>query len=265
MLLLPPVVIAAAIYGYIGAIAALSVFLGWRWWFDGRFSLRKFYGLMGWVPVCFALLAVFSGGRYLALFFAAACAGIAGELLVSHAYHRFLGSPVWTYSYGARSSGYTSTLNVLPWAFGGLLFQQLGLVAGLAWPTTAPVGEVIVVSGAALGAGCLALWPLRRFTAAAEGRFSIAAFALFCAPIGVVALALTVLCGPRYGLLMLAFSPLGFITEYAYGRIMSLFFEEPLWRYQHLRIDHGHTSFVTLPLWALGGLYFHLVAGLIGL
>ena len=80
-----------------------------------------------------------------------------------------------------------------------------------------------------------------------------------------MALALTALCGPRYGLLMLAFSPLGFITEYAYGRIMSLFFEEPLWRYQHLRIDHGHTSFVTLPLWALGGLYFYLVAGLIGL
>jgi hypothetical protein len=46
---------------------------------------------------------------------------------------------------------------------------------------------------------------------------------------------------------------------------MSLFFEEPLWRYRHLRIDDGHTSFVTLPLWALGGLYFHLIGGLVGL
>ena len=180
-MLLPPVVIAAALYVYLGAVATLSVILRWRWWFDGRFSLRKFYGLMGWVPLCFALLGVFSGARYVALFFAASCAGIAGELLVSLAYHRFLGGAVWTYSYGARSSGYTSTLNVLPWAFGGLLFQQLGLVAGLAWPTTVPVGEVVAVSAGALGVGCLALWPLRRFTAAAQGRFSITAFALFCA------------------------------------------------------------------------------------
>ena len=243
----------------------MSLLLRLRWWFDGRFSLRKFYALMGWVPLCFALLGAFSGPRYLAFFLAASCAGIAGELLVSLAYHRFLGSPVWTYSYGARSSGYTSTLNVLPWAFGGLLFQQLGLVANLAWPTAVPVREVIVVSAVALGSGCVLLWPLRRVTAAAGGKFSIAAFAVFCAPIGVVVLAVSVLCGPRFGLLMLACSPLGFFTEYAYGRIMSLFFEEPLWRYQHLRIDHGHTSFVTLPLWALGGLYFYLVAGMIGL
>ncbi len=265
MLPLAPLLIAFAVYGYVALVATLSVFLGWRWWFDGRFSLRKFYGLMGWVPLCFALLGAFSGTRYLAFFVVASCAGIAGELLVSFAYHRFLGAPVWTYSYGAKSSGYTSTLNVLPWAFGGLLFQQLGLLAGLAWPSAVPVFEVVVVSAVALGLGCLTLWPLRRFTAAATGEFSVPAFALFCAPIGVVALALSVTCGPRYGLLMLACSPLGFVTEYAYGRIMSLFFEEPLWRYQHLRIDHGHTSFVTLPLWALGGLYFCLLAGLIGL
>lgn len=252
-------------YGYLGAVAGLSLLLRWRWWFDGRFSLRKFYALMGWVPLCFALLGVFSGPRYLAFFVVASCAGIAGELLVSLAYHRFLGSPVWTYSYGARSSGYTSTLNVLPWAFGGLLFQQLGLVANLAWPTAVSVREVIVVSAVALGSGCLLLWPLRRITAAAHGRFSLGGFAVFCAPIGVVVLAVSLLCGPRYGMLMLACSPLGFVTEYAYGRIMSLFFEEPLWRYQHLRIDHGHTSFVTLPLWALGGLYFYLLAGMFGL
>jgi hypothetical protein len=220
---------------------------------------------MGWVPLCFALLGALCGPRYLVFFVAAALAGILGELMVSLAYHRFLGAPIWTYSYGAKSRGYTSTLNVLPWAFGGLLFQQLGLVAGVVWPTTVTTARVVAVSAAALVASCLALWPLRRFIRTPREEFSVGAFALFCAPIACVALAVGLLCAPQLALLMLASSPLGFITEYAYGRIMSLFFEEPLWRYRHLRIDDGHTSFVTLPLWALGGLYFHLIGGLVGL
>jgi hypothetical protein len=73
------------------------------------------------------------------------------------------------------------------------------------------------------------------------------------------------LCGVRYPLLMLAFSLVGFVTEYAYGRGMSVMFERGLWTYNHWRIDEGHTSFVTLPLWALGGLYFYFIAGALGL
>ena len=56
----------------------------------------------------------------------------------------------------------------------------------------------------------------------------------------------------------------GFLTEYAYGRTMSVFFEKSLWRYNHWQIDSGHTSFVTFPLWALGGLYFYFISSWIG-
>lgn len=258
-------VITLVVYGYIALVGVVSLLRRWTFWLDGEFSFRKFYGLMGWVPLCFALLGLLFDIRYLAFFVAAAVAGIGGELLVSFAYHRFLGAPIWTYSYGARSSGYTSTLNVLPWAFGALLFQQAGRLSFLAAPLGESVWREVAVSAAALVAGCLLLWPIRRFTIAAKGQFSGGAFALFCAPILVVAVALGVLCGPSYPALMLLFSPLGFATEYAYGRIMSLFFAEPLWRYQHLPLDDGHTSLVTLPLWALGGLYFHLIASLLGL
>ena len=64
---------------------------------------------------------------------------------------------------------------------------------------------------------------------------------------------------------MLAFALVGFLTEYAYGRSMAVFFERSLWTYNHWQIDGGHTSFVTLPLWALGGLYFHFISASLGL
>jgi len=46
---------------------------------------------------------------------------------------------------------------------------------------------------------------------------------------------------------------------------MSIFFSQPLWTYNHWKIDGGHTSFVTAPLWALGGLYFYFLAACLGL
>ena len=68
-----------------------------------------------------------------------------------------------------------------------------------------------------------------------------------------------------FALLMAACSLVGSVTEYGYGRSMSLFFRDGLWTYNHLEIDGGHTSYVTLPLWALGGLYFHFIAAALGL
>lgn len=85
------------------------------------------------------------------------------------------------------------------------------------------------------------------------------------APIAVVAVALATSCSPAYLPLMLVLAYIGFFAEYAYGRIMSLFFERGLWTYNHLQIDDGHTSFVTPPLWALGGLYFYFMASMLGL
>ena len=64
---------------------------------------------------------------------------------------------------------------------------------------------------------------------------------------------------------MAAFAVVGFLTEYGYGRSMSTFFERGLWTYNHWQIDEGHTSFVTFPLWALGGLYFHFIAACLGM
>lgn len=235
------------------------------WLTDLQFSHTKFYVLMGWVPLAFLALSLLVSPRYLALFVAAGVLGVVGELIVSVVWRRFFAEPIWTYSYDSVLSGYTSTLNFLPWAVGALLFCETRRVLRGPAPAALALERPLLVCAAALTAGILVAWPLSRLTSARQRRFSKSAFAVFCLPIALTAAALAALVSPHYLLLMAAFAVVGFFTEYTYGRGMSLFFERGLWTYNHWKIDHGHTSFVTFPLWALGGLYFHFIAGFVGL
>ena len=256
------ITIVSNVYGLgliLGSMAARS-----DWLVTSGFSLRKYYLLMGWAPLTFLALALLVDGRYLVLFVVAGVAGIVGELVVSVLWRQFFDQPIWTYSYRSVLRGYTSTLNFFPWAVGALFLHTAGRflteVPGAAPSMLRPV----LVAGVALLGSWLVVWPWRRWSGG-DRSFSKRAFAVFCVPIGVSAVALGIFCGPAYPLSMAAFSLVGFLTEYSYGRGMSLFFERGLWTYNHWQIDQGHTSFVTFPLWALGGLYFHLIARALGL
>jgi hypothetical protein len=227
------------------------------------FSLRKYYALMGWAPLTFLCLGLLVSPRYLAFFFLAGVAGIIGEVLVSLLWRSYFGEPIWVYSYGAKVRGDTSTLNFLPWAVGALLFhltsKLLGSQVGLA-----QLHKPMLVATVAVFVGVFVGFPLRRLTAASKRQFSAGGFLVFCLPIATTALALGILCGPWWPAAMAAFAVVGFYTEYSYGRSMSLFFARGLWTYQRWRIDEGHSSFVTFPLWALGGLYFYFVTATLG-
>jgi hypothetical protein len=232
---------------------------------DQRFSRRKYYLVMGWAPAAFVALGLLVDPRYLLLFGVAGVTGVGGELLVTLLWRGFFREPIWTYSHGARVGGATSTINFFPWAVGALCFHFVGRLVTRGSAAAAPTLLPVVAAGAAFVVGYLVAWPSRRATSAREGRFGGPAFALFCLPITLVGLALALVGGPRYLLLMLVFAPVGFFTEYVYGRCMSLFFAPALWTYNHWRIDDGHTSFVTFPLWSLGGLYFWFIASWLGL
>lgn len=231
--------------------------------FEGSFSSRKYYLLMGWAPLTYLGLALLLDPRYALFFVTAAALGVIGELLVSIHFRSFFREPIWTYSHSSILSGYTATINILPWAVGALLFHVFGrLIFPAAEPP--PVDAMLTATVAVLGGVALSL-ALRSRTSARTGQLSVAAFAVFCLPIATSALALGLLCDARYPLVMAIFSLVGFSTEYGYGRSMALFFDRALWTYNHWPIDEGHSSFVTFPLWALGGLYFHFIAVLVGL
>ena len=254
-------VMVSNVYG--GAMVAVVAARRSTLLFDPHFSLKKFYLLMGWAPLAFVVLALLVDARYLLLFVVAGVAGIVGELLVSVLWRSFFREPIWTYSYRSVLSGYTSTLNFLPWAVGALLFHETSrLLGGVG--SGAPFVPM-AISAVALGIGLLASFALRGYTKARAREFSKPAFFVFCLPIVTTAVALSVFASSKYALLMAAFAVVGFLTEYGYGRSMSTFFERGLWTYNHWQIDEGHTSFVTFPLWALGGLYFHFIAACLGM
>ena len=233
-----------------------------NWLLERHFELGKFHLLMGWVPLVFIALAVTEDIRFLALFVVGGMAGIVGELLVSFHWRAFFGEPIWLYGPGARVGGMTSILNFLPWAMGTLLFVICGRFVFQADRT---FGAPVATAAAALVGGLILSTSIRGLRGKAERKFNGPSFALFCAPIVTTAVALGALHNLKYPTLMLISSLIGFATEYTYGRAMTLFFEEPLWTYQRWPIDNGHSSFVTLPLWALGGLYFHFAAAAVGL
>lgn len=251
---------------YIVGLSAVSA----RWFreelLSQRFLVPKFYVLMGWVPAGFLGLVAVYDVRYFWLFLWTGVLGVVGELIVSVAWRAFFRVPIWTYSYRSLIQGYTSELNFFPWAVGAFLFHATATMFGAEAPREAPqlgLEEPLTLSliGGALG---LLLWPLAFLDRSQRDRFAVWRFALFCGPILGVMVALGS-HHPRYVWLMFLFSVVGFATEYLYGRIMSLFFERGLWEYNHLKIDGGHSSFVTFPLWALGGLYFFYISGWVGL
>ncbi len=226
------------------------------------YTPKRFYGLMGWAPLSFVVLAMVVNPRYLALFVAAGVLGIIGELIVSICWRSFFTVPIWTYSYRAILRGYTSTINFLPWTIGALIFYEVASLVGR------PSGELlpaVLISGSALACSWAIAWGTYRAVVGRPSAFSRKRFAWFCVPVVATAATLGFLVSWRYVLLMVVFAPIGSLTEYAYGRGMSVFFERGLWEYNHWKIDAGHSSFVTFPLWSLGGLYFYLIATAVGL
>ncbi len=230
--------------------------------FYAPFTWRRFYLLMGWAPLTFLTLALAVDIRYLAFFLVAGVAGIVGELLLSVLWRSFFREPIWTYTYGAKAAGFTSTLNFLPWAIGGLIFQVVGR---LVHPARFSPMRPMLVSAIAFTVAFALVSAVRLFTRPHGGAFSKTGLALFCLPIATTSVALARFCDPIYLPLMAAFAVVGTLTEYGYGRSMSYLFERGLWSYNHGKLDDGHTSYITLPLWALGGLYFHFLASCLGL
>jgi hypothetical protein len=268
----PVVVFAVVPHLYAGALLTLALRRDLPL-FGARFSLRRYYALMGWAPLAYLVLALAVDARYLAMLLVCGFAGVAGELIVSALWRGFFGGSIWTYSHGAFAAGFSSTINFLPWAVGAFLFHALTLFVGAGtWLRPLGLAQVVGWGIAALAGGALCTWPVylalrhrhqrRAGNAAPQSSFrrlSPTGFAVFCFPIGCLMVVLGTLVDWRLVPLMLAFSVVGFVTEYGYGRLMSELFAQSLWRYNPWPVDGGHASFVSLPLWALGGLFFFVI------
>lgn len=252
----PLLVFSVVPHVYAGALIALTIRKRDAWQ-GAPFSWLRFYVLMGWAPLTYAALAVFVDWRYLVMFVACGVAGVAGELIVSVVWRVFFGPPIWTYSHGAFAAGFSSTLNFLPWAVGAFVFHVIAIHLGAtSMLDRGGLARAVVTSIAALAVGACVCWP---WIIRARGTFTKRRFAVFCLPILLTMIALVASVDWRFAPLMLLFAVGGFVTEYGYGRMMSVFFARSLWRYNPWPLDHGHASPVSIPLWALGGLFFFFI------
>jgi len=258
-----------ATFGYICLLVIFTVLTKNDYLINLRFSVKKYYLLMGWVPFSFLVLTLFLDSRYLVFFFVCGAAGIIGETVVSMIWSRVFDQSIWTYHHLSRINGYTSALNFLPWATGAFIFL---ITARLLETMSFKIFNVDYspygVSGLAFVSGIilavlLVVWHTKH--TGDEKQFTMGRFLIFCVPIVTTALALCVFCDLKFLILLLAFAVIGNITEYIYGKIINLLFGQCLWTYTYLKIDSGHSSFVNLPLWALGGLYFYLISISLGL
>lgn len=239
-----------------------------------KFTTKHYLLVMSWVPLNYLILTIFFDTKYSIFFFVTGIAGIIGETILSMIWDVLLDKPIWTYREEPLIKGYTSIINFLPWTMGAFIFLSTARLAdydlGTLYKIDIPYYLLILISGimGTILAIITALLFARKYKS--DGRFlnvkfSIFRFFVFCIPIFSIYIGLTIFIDLKYIFYFIFFALVGNITEYLFGKFIGNVFGHRLWTYNYLKIDNGHSSLTNLPFWALGGLYFSMIADLIGL
>jgi len=217
------VVFVVAANAYILALMAAGALLGGSLWADQRFSLRKYYLLMGWAPLAFGALALMVDPRYLVLFVAAGSPASSASC-----WCRCSGAPSSTSPSGPTTTGRcwaaSPVRSISSLGGGRVVLPRHGTPRDLGLPRRRPHAPAGRREQRAFVIGCAVAWPGRVTTSARKVGSRPGVRALLPAdcphrarPVAVLRPPLTALdAGVR---------PVGFFTEYVYGRLMSLFFD----------------------------------------
>ena len=192
-------------------------------------------------------------------------AGVLGETLFSFLWHTFYERKFWSYRVDTLADGYTSLLNFIPWAVGGMFY--LNIVGKLTSQYSQPGNfhpflPFYLVFAVAFLAG-LALQVLI-FGLILKGRkfkdVSFFNYFFFCFP-GVLAIALVAVL---YGKIMIAlavgFGLIASAAEYLFGKSVEFFLSKKFWTYNYWAFDNGHFTPLSIIPFALGGFYFWGIA-----
>ena len=194
-----------------------------------------------------------------------AFAGVIGETLFSEWWKAFYAKSFWAYKVEAVAHSYTSFLNFIPWAIGGMLFLNiLGITDGATLNYRAIAAAEIpfyLIFALALLVGLLIQWIV--FHSAGINKFkhaSLSNYLFFIFPF-LLALAVCVLVySPNFVGIAVAFGILGAFFEYLFGKACELFISKKLWTYKYLTIDNDHFTPLSLVPFSLAGFYFWGIA-----
>lgn len=258
---------------YIAFLQILEVALKRNILRASKFSFRHYYFAMAWVPVSYILMTLLIDQKYALLFLIGGLGGIVGETFISITWDIVFEKPIWNYHDKSVINSYTSWVNFLPWATGAFIFLSIGLsfnfTSGALFKTELPYYVIAFISGTIGFLLALLVIFIQKNNFESLGRFmnfifTFPLFLIYCIPVFVMYLSLILFSDWKFLILGPLFAVGGNLTEFFYSRYIAGVFGHRLWTYNYLKIDHGHSSFTNLPLWALGGMWFYMLADFIG-
>ena len=226
-----------------------------------RFSVWHYYILM--LPLLAGLIISSwqaKSVKPLILFIIFALAGVIGEALTDLWWQKFYVRGLWIYNVETVFRRFTSWLNFLPWALGGLLYLNVAnrIVGDRIFPSILPIAMTLLVASVLLQIFLFNLLkPSASFKFHQARWFNLIVIYL---PIVFTVGILARIFGPIIYELALWFAVVGTIAEYLFGKACHIFISKKLWDYTYWSVDSGHFTLLSIPLFCIGGFYFWIIS-----
>ena len=229
-----------------------------------KFSICNYYLMMsGFVFSLIAYSIKINSFKTIIIFVSFAIFGVLAETFINFWWQIFFGQRLWVYSIETLYHKYTSLLNFIPWGAGGFLYV---LIANRFFNIFFyPKIEIIF----------FLLFPILifiqkmtfdLFKPSPHFKFhsvNIPNSLFFFAPIFALLFVATFLYGSKIMVLFFAFGIIATFIEYLFGKMCSLLISKRLWYYTYLSLDGGHFTPISIPIFAIGGFYFLILAKLL--
>lgn len=207
-------------------------------------------------------LALYPDRRQALFFIAAAILGVIGESGFSLYWNSFFREPFWHYFVHTIWGQYTSLLNFVPWAIGGVLYLGVSKLARFE-PRIEELSAFWIIFASSL----ISLIAARLVWKALHERSSIHFRHQGVIPYLIVLLPIVAAVGgtayffPDARILeAAAFFGLGaWVVEYFFGKGIVFFLGKRLWAYNFMATDNGHITPLSIIPFALGGFWFMTV------
>ena len=249
------------------ALLCLCIFL-WTGRFRIKlfsFSARHYYLFVAVFAVPIIVDAFLQASiKPLLLFVFFGIAGVAGETIASIWWRLFFSKRFWEYRIQTVFHKYTSWLNFIPWAIGGIMYISILQLLSID-PNSYAWGRLEDVFIATIALGILSqylmfrlLWSGRRFHSA-----TILNSLFFFYPIVVLLATLGIFYGGEMLGIAGAFAVVATSAEYVFGKMTEYVVSRKLWTYIYMAQDKGHFTPLSIPLFVFGGFYFWSVTRLL--
>ncbi len=233
-----------------------------------KISISKYYLRIILPIILLVIILSFFENNFLFLiyFLLFGILGMVGETLFSWLWDIFYPKRFWDYKVQTLFKNYTSYLNLIPWGLGGFVywFCFIKLSDGLITLSSGNV-EFLYVSAIFLAIQLLTIsirliFKKKRFE---FKKVNILNIIYFYIPFIVSLVYLTVLIDVRYLSVVLTTGVIVFLFEYSFGKVCHWTLGSRLWVYNYCASDKGHITFLSIPAFIQGGIYFMFMGELL--